>query len=150
MSETPDKSDKQPAVETDSRFPSGPWVGFWIQRGWGKHQMSLSLAFVNGRVIGYGRDVVGRFDFSGMYDLKTRCVRMVKQYERAHRVGYNGANQNDGMWVWGMWTVGEDRGGFHIWPEGEDDPTQRRLRAEAKLPVGRRLKRSELAEVLTP
>ena len=55
---------KQPAVETDPRFPSGPWIGFYIQRGHGKQQMSLSLAFVDGRVTGTGRDIVGRFDFS--------------------------------------------------------------------------------------
>jgi hypothetical protein len=150
MSETPEMDDQQPAVETDPRFPSGPWIGFWIQRGFGKQKMSLSLAFINGRVIGCGRDVVGRFDFSGTYDLKTGRVVMTKQYEKAHRVEYDGANHGDGMWLWGVWNIRSVRGGFHIWPEGEDDPTQRRLKTEAKIPVGRRLKRGELAEVLTP
>jgi len=39
MRRRPDK----PQPETDPRFPSGPWVGFWIQRGFGKQRMSLWL-----------------------------------------------------------------------------------------------------------
>src|SRR5579859_7531420 len=103
----------QPAVETDPRFPSGPWVGFWIQNGWGKQQMSLSLAFVKGRIVGSGRDIIGPFDFSGTYDLETGRVLMTKQYERAHRVAYDGANQDDGMWLWGVWNLRSFRGGWH-------------------------------------
>jgi hypothetical protein len=149
MSQSEDQDLNQRAVETDPRFPSGPWLGFWIQRQWGKQQMSLSLAFVDGRVTGRGRDIVGPFDFSGTYDLKTGRVVMTKQYEKAHRVEYDGTNQGDGMWVWGVWTIRSHRGGFHLWPEGEDDPTQRRLKAEAELPKPRRLKRCELVEGLT-
>jgi hypothetical protein len=33
------------------------------------------------------------------------------------------------------------RGGFHLWPEGEEDPTERRLKAEVTVPVSRRLKK---------
>jgi hypothetical protein len=69
---------------------------------------------------------------------------MTKQYEKAHRVAYDGANQNDGMWLWGVWNIRSLRGGWHLWPEGEDDPTQRGLRAEKELPKPRRLKRGEL------
>lgn len=149
MSEKQDKNAKQPAVETDPRFPSGPWVGLWIQRGFGKEKMSLSLAFVDGRVTGSGRDIIGRFNFSGTYDLKTGRVVMTKQYEGGHRVAYDGANQNDGMWLWGVWNIGCVHGGWHLWPEGEDDPTQRRLRAEKELPRPRRIKRGQLVEPLT-
>ncbi len=133
-------------IETDSRFPSGPWVGFWIQDMMGKQRMSLSLAFSDGRVTGGGRDIVGRFDFLGRYDLKTGRVRMTKQYQNAHQVIYEGANQNDGQWVWGIWTIRHvARGGFHIWPEGEEDPTQRNLKAEKELPrPNRSLKKGEL------
>jgi len=53
MSDIPE-TPKLPTVETDPRFPSGPWVGFWIQSGLGKQPMSLSLAFINGRVAGSG------------------------------------------------------------------------------------------------
>jgi hypothetical protein len=148
MNESPGNDDKQPAVEADPRFPSGPWVGFWIQRGLGKQQMSLSLAFVAGRVTGSGRDIIGRFDFSGRYDLKTGRVQMIKQYIGAHQVNYDGANQGDGMWLWGVWNIRRSRGGFHLWPEGEDDPTQKKLKAEKKPPKARRLKGGELVESL--
>ena len=143
MSATPDTNREQPTVEIDPRFPSGPWVGFWIQDGWGNQRMSLSLAFANGRVTGSGRDIVGRFDFSGTYDLKSGRVEMVKHYDtRVHLVSYNGANQGDGMWLWGVWNIlAAYRGGFHLWPEGEEDPTKRRLKAEATVPVSRRLKK---------
>ena len=148
MSDTTDE--KKPAVETDPRFPSGPWIGFWIQRRWGKQQMSLSLAFVEGRVSGSGRDIVGRFDFNGTYDLKTGRVLMTKQYEGAHRVEYDGTNQGDGMWLWGVWNIRTVRGGFHLWPEGEDDPTQRRLKAEKELQKPIRLKSGKLVGELAP
>ena len=141
---------KKPAVETDPRFPSGPWIGFWIQQRLGKQPMSLSLQFVEGRVAGSGRDIIGRFDFSGIYDLKSGRVIMTKQYEGRHRVQYDGANQGDGMWLWGVWNIRSARGGFHLWPEGEDDPTQRRLEAEKELPKLRRLKRGELVETFAP
>jgi hypothetical protein len=139
-------SDRRPAIETDPRFPSGPWVGFWIQDVMGKQMMSLSLAFFDGRVTGTGRDIVGRFDFLGRYELKTGRVRMTKQYQDAHQILYEGANQNDGQWLWGIWTIPHlARGGFHIWPEGEDDPTQKHLRTEKELPKPKRsLKKGEL------
>ncbi len=108
--------------------------------------MSLALTFVEGRVTGSGSDMVGRFDFSGSYDLKTGRVVLTKQYEGAHRVAYEGANQNDGMWMWGVWSIRSDRGGWHLWPQGEDDPTLRRLKVEKKLPKPRRMKRGQLVE----
>ena len=140
----------KPAVETDERFPSGPWVGFWIQRGWGKQKMRLSLTFNGGRVSGAGEDVVGRFSFHGMYDLATGRLVMAKQYEKAHGVVYDGANEGDGMWLWGVWSIGGERGGFHLWPEGEEEPTQRRLKAAKGLPKSQRLKRGKLVEALVP
>ena len=142
MNPKPDET----AVEADPRFPSGPWVGFWTQAGWGKQQMSLSLAFLDGRVEGQGRDIVGVFDFNGLYDLKSGRVVMTKQYERAHCVAYDGANQDDGMWLWGVWSLRSRRGGWHLWPEAEDDPTQRGLTAKKELPKPHRLKRVELVE----
>ena len=145
-----DFQSSKPSAVTDERFPSGPWVGFWIQRGMGRQKMSLSLSFIAGKVTGSGCDVIGRFDFVGVYDLKTGRVQMTKHYEHAHRVQYIGANENDGMWLWGVWSVGGDWGGFHLWPEGEEDPTQRRLKAAKELPKSRRLKRGELLEALVP
>jgi len=143
MSKPGDDKEK-PSVETDPRFPSGPWTGFWVQRGWGKQRMSLSLAFAEGRVRGQGRDVIGEFDFAGSYELETGRTRMVKHYARGHWVEYDGANQGDGLWLWGLWTVETERGGFHLWPEGEDDPTQKRTGAQKEMPAPARLRKGEL------
>ena len=131
-------------METDERFPSGPWTGFWIQRPvYPERQWmrDLSLTFKDGRVSGFGWDVAGEFSFAGTYDLKTGAVVLHKQYEKAHGVRYEGKNENDGMWVWGVWRLDRslESGGFHMWPKGEEDPTQRRLRAEKEIPVGERV-----------
>lgn len=130
------EGDTRRLVEADPRFASGSWVGFWIQRGLGKQPMTLSLRFANGRVSGDGSDVIGRFRVAGTYGLESGYVRILKQYEQAHRVSYQGANQGDGLWLWGLWTLGGERGGFHLWPEAEDDPTRRGLRHGATAPAG--------------
>jgi len=61
-----------------------------------------------------------------------------------------GANYGDGIWLWRVWNIRTVRGGFHLWPEGEDDPTQRQLRAEEELLKPRRLKRGELVGGIVP
>jgi hypothetical protein len=127
-------------TETDPRFPSGPWLGFWLQPGFGKQKMRLSLGFAAGKVVGCGADIVGKFSFNGIYDLKTGRCLMTKQYENAHRVHYEDANEGDGMWLWGLWRIGMNRGGFHLWPEGEQDPTERRTTVERRRPVEKRRK----------
>jgi hypothetical protein len=132
-------------VETDPRFPSGKWIGFWVQRIiLGRQYMSLQLTFAKNQVSGEGSDRVGDFIISGEYDLRDgRCV-MHKRYIDAHDVLYEGRNEDDGMWLWGLWTIRSlDRGGFHLWPEGENDPTGRDLKAEKELP--RELPRVRLA-----
>ena len=50
-------------LETDPRFPSGRWVGFWIQRflAPGRFQTELHLTFVQGVLSGEGRDWVGAY-----------------------------------------------------------------------------------------
>ena len=41
-----DPQDDQPAVETDERFPSGPWTGFFIHPDSPRrHRMELEFAF---------------------------------------------------------------------------------------------------------
>lgn len=127
------KEDKHKAAETDPRFPSGPWKGFWLQHGCAGRQWmkGLWLRFVDGQVEGGGSDMVGAFTFKGRYDLKTGQCLMTKQYLGGHLVQYDGANQGDGMWLWGVWSIREqDSGGFHMWPHGVDDPTLRRNHAE--------------------
>lgn len=126
-----------PAAETDARFPSGRWKGFWLQRGMrGRQHMRLHLDFIGGRVTGGGSDIVGDFEITGTYDLKTGKCAFHKTYLGAHDVLYEGQNQNDGKWIWGLWQIRDfDRGGFHIWPFGEADPTGEHLDEQADLPV---------------
>ena len=123
--------------ETDPRFPSGKWTGFWLQRFFiGRQYMSLYLTFTQGIVRGEGIDRVGKFTVTGRYDLKTGDCMLTKSYVGAHSLSYQGRNENDGQWIWGLWhRLTLDRGGFHLWPHGEDDPTGRTLRAEKELPA---------------
>jgi hypothetical protein len=127
-------------VETDPRFPSGKWIGFWVQRViLGRQYMNLQLMFAANRVSGEGSDRVGDFLINGEYDLRDgRCV-MHKRYVEAHDVLYEGKNEDDGLWLWGLWSIRSfDRGGFHLWPAGENDPTGRTLSAELQQPRERR------------
>jgi len=137
-----DSRQSQPKTETDERFPSGPWVGFWLQRPLvGRQWMrDLWLRFAQGRVNGGGVDCVGEFRFDGRYDLKTGRVMLIKQYLGAHTVQYDGRNENDGQWIWGVWRMREigQSGGFHMWPKGVADPTQRRLADEVDAPAEER------------
>jgi hypothetical protein len=120
--------------ETDPRFPTGPWTGFWLQREIaGRQMMRLHLAFADGKVT--GADMVGKFTITGAYELVGGQCRFSKVYP-THIVEYDGKNEGDGNWLWGLWTIRAfDKGGFHIWPLGEDDPTQKKLRREKDLPA---------------
>jgi hypothetical protein len=124
-------------LETDPRFPSGKWTGFWLQRFFiGRQYMSLNLTFANGVVKGEGVDRVGAFIIIGRYDLKTGNCKLTKSYVGAHSLTYEGRNENDGQWIWGLWRrLTLDHGGFHLWPEGEDDPTGPSLSAEKETPT---------------
>jgi hypothetical protein len=125
----------QTSVETDPRFPSGRWTGFWIQSGFGRSYMSIELKFVNGAVSGRGFDCIGEFVMSGSYETASGACRITKSYISQHSVCYEGKNEDDGMWIWGLWNIPSvDRGGFHIWPEKEQDPTRRRARTEQHIP----------------
>ena len=58
------------SLETDPRFPSGPWTGFYLQRLVpGRHTMELQLTFRQGEMTGEGRDRVGKFLVKGRYEL---------------------------------------------------------------------------------
>lgn len=124
-------------VETDPRFLSGPWTGFWLQRSYDGRQWmrELWLRFSEGRIEGGGRDCVGPFVFVGQYDVNTGRCALHKQYLNAHSVDYGGHNDDDGLWVWGVWRIRQDSGGFHLWPRAAPDPTLRRERAARKRPV---------------
>ncbi|MCS7168262.1 MAG: hypothetical protein RMI91_03890 [Gemmatales bacterium] len=141
MADTPTPSD----LETDPRFPSGKWLGFFLQPALppGRHEMELLLTFRQGQLTGEGRDCVGRFHVRGTYELAGGRCEWIKQYIGRHAVHYRGFNEGKG--IWGTWEIiGEvvpSRGGFHIWPEGMPDPTKPHLSEEAELPLPKRKRR---------
>jgi hypothetical protein len=114
-------------VETDSRFPSGPWRGFFLMSHLpGRHQMELRLTFRQGVMTGEGRDLIGPFLFRGRYQVEDGQCWWSKRYLGKHDVSYRGYNEGKG--IWGLWDIPPSwRGGFHIWPEAMGDPTQQRL-----------------------
>lgn len=122
-------------LETDPRFPSGKWVGFFLDRRLpGRHRMELTLSFSGGRLTGEGR---GSFTFTGSYDVADGQCKWVKRYVKAHAIHYHGFNEGKGIWgTWELrWAGMVVTGGFHIWPEGMADPTQPRLAEEADVPA---------------
>ena len=137
MSEDKEEKPSKRPPETDPRFPSGRWTGFWLQKEIrGRQYMRLHLEFSQGVLIGEGSDCVGDFEIRGDYELKTGKCAFIKRYIAQHSVNYAGQNQGDGKWVWGVWTIGRAfTGGFHIWPYGEADPTGEKLKEEADLPA---------------
>jgi hypothetical protein len=115
----------QEMPESDRRFPSGRWTGFYLQY-WlpGRHTTKLELTAAEGQLRATGHDLVGPYTMDGSYDLATGRCEWIKQYVGKHRVTYRGIN--DGHGIWGVWEIRLlaglylDRGGFHIWPEGSD------------------------------
>ncbi len=135
---------KQPdpaTLETDPRFPSGPWTGFYLQKiiPPGKHMMELRLTFSQGVLTGEGRDKVGNFILRGKYTLDDGRCHWTKRYVGRHDIFYQGFNEGKG--IWGKWEIVEtdtrlyQHGGFHIWPEGMSDPTGTHLTEAAELPA---------------
>jgi hypothetical protein len=127
-------------LETDPRFPSGPWTGFFLQREVpGRHMMELHLTFSEGELTGEGRDWVGAFIMRGKYSVMDGKCHWTKRYVGKHDVFYQGFNEGKG--IWGRWEMTmfagamNLHGGFHIWPEGMADPTQQHLTESAELPT---------------
>jgi hypothetical protein len=127
-------------LETDSRFPSGRWIGFFLdKRQPGKHQMELLLSFHQGDLTGEGRDRVGKFLVRGRYEVADGKCYWHKRYLDRHDVFYQGYAEEKG--IWGTWELhpkevyGVVKGGFHIWPEGLGDPTRPTLSEQAGVPV---------------
>jgi hypothetical protein len=134
--EPPDPVD----LETDPRFPSGPWTGFFLQRLVpGRHLMELRLTFRRGEITGEGRDWVGAFIIRGKYTVVDGRCHWSKRYVGKHDVFYSGFNEGKG--IWGTWEIPagseypRQHGGFHIWPEGLADPTGSVLHAAADVPA---------------
>ena len=111
--------EQQPDVEPDSRFCSGPWIGFYRQ-GRTQSRQRMTLTFANGRIAGSGADPCGPFDLSGTYDTTTGASRWTKSYT-THRVFYDGsAAEGDGIpGTWSIQFAGAtaDTGAFKIWPD---------------------------------
>ena len=108
-----------PEVETDDRFPTGPWLGFFSDgRLRAKAWMELELVFRHGRAAGAGRDRVGKFRLTGSYSVADGRCTLEKGYLGGHAVQYQGYNEGRG--IWGGWSIPADHlhGGFHIWPKG--------------------------------
>lgn len=131
-------SEPQPLVETDPRFPSGPWRGFFLMDHWpGRHrsQMELILTFRQGVMTGEGRDFIGAFLICGKYNLDDGRCHWTKRYIGKHDVAYQGYNEGKG--IWGLWEIPSKwRGGFHIWPEAMGDPTSHHLAEALDIPEG--------------
>jgi hypothetical protein len=146
-------NDASTELETDPRFPTGPWTGFFLQTQAphpGRHKMELRLNFRAGTLSGEGRDLVGKFAIRGRYNTADGKCHWSKRYLGKHDVFYQGYNEGKG--IWGTWEIPPEqnhgflfRGGFHIWPEGMPDPTFPHLSEEADLPVYV----EELAEAVT-
>ena len=128
-------TESQETLETDPRFPSGPWTGFFLQPGMpGKHWMELQLTFQEGNLSGAGRDWVGTFTVRGRYAVANGECHWTKKYTGKHDVYYRGFNEGKG--IWGVWEIGPSfKGGFHIWPKGMADPSGARLAEEEETPV---------------
>jgi len=123
-------------LEQDSRFPSGPWVGFFLQPypPAGKYRMELQLTFRDGMLKGEGRDYIGRFLVTGRYEIDEGKCWWTKRYLGLHDVFYDGYNEGKG--IWGNWSIDVfGRGGFHIWPKAMGDPNVERLYEAANAPA---------------
>ena len=131
--------DQHSPLETDPRFPSGPWTGFFLQPSVpGRHWMDLHLSFMQGAMTGEGRDWVGKFIVRGKYKIEDGKCHWHKRYVGKHDVFYQGFNEGKG--IWGTWEIAGEpgsaalHGGFHIWPEGMPDPSRPQLSEHADLP----------------
>ena len=122
-------------VETDPRFPSGKWIGFWTQTlpFRAKPKQEMVLTFRQGALSGEGRDMVGQFYIRGSYSTENGGCQWTKRYVGKHDVSYQGFNEGKG--IWGTWRIDLFHGGFHSWPEGMSDPTVESLNAEADVPA---------------
>src|SRR5687768_11598813 len=103
---------------SDVYYPSGKWIGFYTYAASSKrHLMDLILEFRQGTVAGEGADGIGFFGIDGRYYPKEAECNWIKTYFGSHSVYYAGYREKKG--IWGTWTIGLDKGGFHIWPIGE-------------------------------
>jgi hypothetical protein len=150
MTPPPPLGSAQVPSETDPRFPSGPWQGFFLMAHLpGRHRMELHLSFQQGIMCGEGRDLIGPFLIQGKYQLEDGKCAWTKRYIRKHDVAYQGYNEGKG--IWGLWEIPPNwRGGFHIWPDAMGDPTSRHLAESvgdaSEVPARLELESAEMGE----
>jgi len=120
---------------SEANFPSGQWIGFYTYPNRSqKYLMDLILEFRDGIVSGDGADGIGCFGIDVRYYAKEAECSWIKTYFGRHSVEYTGFREKKG--IWGTWTIGPSKSGFHIWPIGEGAPLEKlREEAEEELPL---------------
>ena len=94
-----DESDRVNEIESDGRFSSGPWEGFYLEpNSPTRFGMELILTFQEGKIHGEGQDVVGPFVMSGTYETDSGRCWWSKQYLGRHKVAYQGYHEGNGIW----------------------------------------------------
>jgi hypothetical protein len=118
---------------SENLFPTGQWTGFYNYAPQDKHRMDMHLTFARGGIAGEGNDDIGAFFIRGKYDAATRECHWTKTYPGSHDVFYRGFREGKG--IWGTWEIDFIRGGFHIWPRGEDTGDTHAKAEEQPAPV---------------
>lgn len=120
-------------LETDERFPSGPWCGFYLQPpSRQQFRTDLFLTFSDGLMTGDGTDPIGKFIIRGRYNVEDGKCRWLKTYLGQHEVFYDGYNEGRG--IWGLWEIPQmQRAGFHIWPWAMRNAQEQVIQEEAPL-----------------
>ena len=118
-------------AEEHPDFPSGEWIGYWIEGG-SRCRQDLVLRFRGGALSGSGGDGVGAFTIHGQYDVESREVTWTKRYLGSHDVYYRGFREIKG--IWGTWEIDSWRSGFHIWPRSEGDGEAIAISEEIEVP----------------
>jgi len=119
----------QPPWDDAGRYPSGAWTGFFLDSEQSHVEwLDLDLTFDDGKLHGAGRDPSGAFEVVGSYDPRLNVCTWTKRYSPSHEVTCKGYNEGKG--IWGVWQQSSQRGGFHIWPVGMDNPTSQRREAQ--------------------
>ena len=108
--------ESEPTPVDDPDFPSGEWVGFYLQSG-ERYRQDLRLQFTDGRVSGSGDDNVGVFAIRGHYDAESLEVTWTKSYA-THSVWYRGFREIKG--IWGTWEIPEESGAEALVLVGEN------------------------------
>jgi hypothetical protein len=108
---------------TDTTFPSGEWVGYYMYQDLPNMcPMHLTLQFNGGTIRGAGIDNPGQFVIDGSYFADSGLAKWVKRYIGKHSVEYVG-KLRDGKLV-GTWSLAQMsegkvqtlQGKFRIWP----------------------------------